>query len=184
MKRNRGVNAYCEWRSERLVKQYNEAIFNANLEDLYSLTKENLEEALCFFVSEVTKSKGGVPYPGKTLYELVVSIQKYLNVNNKRWKLVDGEDFQTLRTVLDNVIKERTRQNIGTTVKQAEVITFEFEEKLWHTGVLEEQNPDQLRNTVLFLLGINLALHVGDGHYYLYKEMPTQHSQFERNEKS
>ena len=76
-----GVNAYNEWHKVRLSKEYNENIFNANLEQLGSFTKCELKELLCYFIPEVTKSKGHGDYPSKTLYEMIVSIQKYLNVN-------------------------------------------------------------------------------------------------------
>ena len=122
-----GVNAYNEWRKVRLEREYNACIFNANLEDLENLNKIELEEALCHFIPEVTKSKGDGEYPGKTLYEMIVSIQKYLNVNKLNWKLVVGPDFNNLRVVLDNVMKQRTAKNIGTVPKQANVITYEFE---------------------------------------------------------
>ena len=56
-------------------------IYFANLRDLPTLTKDNLQHALCRFVPEVTKKKGVGPYPGKTLYQMIVTIQKYLWVN-------------------------------------------------------------------------------------------------------
>ena len=42
------------------------------------------------------------------------------------------------------------RFNIGMTKKQAEVITYEHENLLWVRGVLGEDTPDKLRETVLF----------------------------------
>ena len=178
-----GVNAYNEWRKACLVNMYNESVFNANLKDLENLQKDELEEALCHFVPEVTKSKGDGDYPGETLNEKIVSIQKYLNVNKISWKLVDGPDFITLRTVLDNVMRERAARNIGMLTKQAEVITYEYENRLWDTGVLGEDSPQKLRDTVLFLLGINLALRAGDEHYFLRRDTPDKNSQisFERD---
>ena len=48
-----------------------------------------------------------------------------------------------------------------------------------------DDTPDKLRSTVLFLLGINLALRAGDEHYYLRRDVPGKSLQlsFERNEK-
>ena len=51
--------------------------------------------------------------------------------------------------------------------KQAQVISMNFENQLWANNVLGEDTPDRLRNTVLFLLGINLALRAGDEHHAL-----------------
>ena len=82
-------------------------------------------------MSEVTKSKGDGPYPGKTLYQMIVAIQKFLQINKLDWKLIHGNDFQDLRIVLDNVIKERCVDNIGTVKKQADLISYEYKEEMW-----------------------------------------------------
>ena len=81
---------------------------------------------------------------------MIVSIQKYLNENHLGWKLLDDPDFLEVKTVLDNLMKERAAFNIGVTKRQAEVITYSHEEKLWSDGILSEQTPNQLRDTVLF----------------------------------
>ena len=72
-----------------------------------------------------------------------------------------------LQCVLDNVMKERASMNLGTVRRQAQVISMNYENDLWDRKVLGEDTPEELRNTVLFLLGVNLALHAGDEHYAL-----------------
>ena len=102
------INAYSEWREARLSSTgFDKHIYDANLENLDSISKENIEYSLSRFIPEVTKSKGDGPYPGKTLYQMIVAIQKFLQINKFDWKLIHGSDFQDLRTVLDNVMKER-----------------------------------------------------------------------------
>ena len=98
---------------------------------------------------------------------MVVSLQKYWNVNRINWKLVEGNDFEELRIVLDNVMRERTQANVGVITKQADIISYEAEETLWSKGILGEDTPDKLRNTVLFLLGMNVLLRAVEEHYYL-----------------
>ena len=61
---------------------------------------------------------------------MIVAIQKYLWINKLKWKLVEGAEFDDLKTVLDNVMKERTQANIGVVSKQAELITYDMERKL------------------------------------------------------
>ena len=185
-KMNWGVKSYNAWREQRLIDfNYDPGIFFADLNDLANLNKENFEHAMCRFIPEVTKSRGEGLYPAKTLYQLVVAIQKFLNVNKIAWKLVDlkSNEFEDLRTVLDNVMKERTEQNIGTIKRQADIISYEYEELLWEKSILGEDSPSKLRDTVLFLLGINLALRGVDEHYQLRREMPDKSSQIslERN---
>ena len=98
---------------------------------------------------------------------MIVAIQRFLVVNKVKWRLLDDPEFDEMRTVLDNVMRERTAQNIGVVKHQARLITFEHEETLWQQGVLGEDTPDKLRSTVLFLLGINAYLRAVEEHYYL-----------------
>ena len=127
---NWGVNAYNEWHEDRLKRfQYDVGIYLVDLNDLKSFMKENLNHALCRFILEVTKQKGDGPYPGHTLYQMIKAIQKHLNVNKLGWKLVEGcdQEFEDVKIVLDNVMKDRTAQNIGIKKRQANVITQELE---------------------------------------------------------
>ena len=56
---NWGVKAYNEWRAERLLNfNYDVGIYEANLNDLGNLTLENFQHSMCYFIPEVTKSKG------------------------------------------------------------------------------------------------------------------------------
>ena len=68
---------------------------------------------------------------------------------------------------------------------QANMISYEFEDNLWDTGVLGEDTPDKLRSTVLFLIGLNVGLRAGDEHYNLRRDSPELASQFsfQRNDK-
>ena len=72
------------------------------------------------------------------------------------------------------------------TEKQAEFISVEYEEELWQSGTLGEDTLDKLRDTVLFILGINLALHAGDEHHDLRCDALGKPSQlsFERDVKT
>ena len=134
LKVNWGVNAYNERRNFRLLTfQYDVGIYYADLNNLQELTKENLSHALCRFIPEVTRKKGEGLYPGRTLYQMIVAIQKHLSVNKLNWKLLETGDsvFSDVHVVLDNIMKERTAPNVGVKKKQESVITFEMEQKLW-----------------------------------------------------
>ena len=182
---NWAVTAYTDWRNERLYNyNYDVGIYGADLHNLKELTIENLHHALCRFIPEVTKVKGDGPFPGKTLYQMVVAIQKYLHINRIMWHLVDSLDFLDLQTVLDNVMQERAAMNIGMKKKQAQVISYKTESELWEKGLLGEDSPDKLRDTVLFLLGINLYLRAIEDHYNLRRDTPDEKSQIslEKNE--
>ena len=173
-----GVKTYKEWRDNKLsdISNCDELVLNSNLDQLDSLMKENLEYSLCMFITEVRKLNGD-DYPGKTLYQLTVSIQRFLNEKGLNWKLVDGPDFKQYRIVLDNIMKKRAQQNVGTAVKQAQLIPLSYESSLWEKGILGEHTPDLLRDMVLFLLGIHCGLRAGDKHYDLLPDVEGKPSQ-------
>ena len=178
------VTAYNEWRDERLrTFKYDPVNYFADLCNLDTLEKHNLQHALCHFVPKVTKVRGNGPYPGTTLYQMIVSIQKNLSVNKIYWQLIEGKEFKELKVVLDNVMKEHAALNVEVVKKQASVITYEMENHLWQNGFLGEENPDQLCNTVLFLIDFNVYLRAIDRHYSLRWDMPEKRSQisFEYN---
>ena len=127
------------------INNYDEQIFNANLKSLETLQKSDFSHALCHFIPKITKAKDGTEYPGKTLYELVIAIQWHLNENSVNWKLIDDPDFCNVKVVLDNVLKERAKQNIGMIKKQVQVITHSFEDELWKKSILGKDTPDKLR---------------------------------------
>ena len=175
---NWAVSSYNEWRDIRLREfQYDAPIYFADLTKLDELEKCNLNHALCRFIPEVSKKRGEGPYLGATLYQMVIAIQKHLFVNKLRWKLMDLEEFDEMRIVLDNVMKERTLANVGVVNCQAGLILFEHENELWSKGILGEDSSDTLRHTVLFLIGINVHLRAIEEHYYLCRDVPEQKGQ-------
>ena len=78
------VKAYRDWRSNRMGDPvgFDGRIYESDIDRVELLERDSFEYSMCTFIAEVRKSKDGSEYPGKTLYHLVVSIQKYLN--NKR----------------------------------------------------------------------------------------------------
>ena len=81
-------------------------------------------------------------------------------------------------------MKERASNSIGTTVRHAELISQKHENIMWEKGILGEATPTQMRETVLFLIGIHVGLRAGDEHYNLRRDTFTNPSQFsfKRNE--
>ncbi len=126
------------------------------------LNKLHLCHTLCSFVNEF-RQKDGQEYPGKTLYDLVLCIQFHLEKKGKFWKLIDDQEMVRLKFTLDNLMKDQCAQRLGSSLS-SDPISFDQEEVLWSRGILGEQDPTQLRNTVMFLLGISFALLGGDEH--------------------
>ena len=171
------VSAFEDWRNERLESlQYDYSIYSLDLRLLDRLTKPELAETLCCFIPEVRK-RSGEHYPGKTLYQMVIAIQSYLNNNKIPWKLIDDPEFIEVRTVLDNIMIERTEMNLRVISCQADLITVSMENDLWECEYLGEDTPDKLRTTVYFVLGINCYLRSVQDHYNLCRWCPSEDSQ-------
>ena len=62
--------------------------------------------------------------------------------------------------MLDNLMKKRASEP-GFEHQGAEAIPVESEEEMWKNGILGEDNPIQLRHTVMYLLGLGFALRGG-----------------------
>ena len=102
-----GIKAYNDWRSVKLSfsDTYDVRILRSDVSDVQNLNKDDFEYSICRFLAGVVKVKDGSEYPGHTLFQLVVSIQKHLSHKGLKWKLTDGQ-FANLRNVLDNLMKE------------------------------------------------------------------------------
>ena len=171
------VKAYREWCQLRMInlQSFHAPVYEADLDRVGLLEKDGFQYSMCKFLTEVTELSGD-DYPGKTLYHMVVSIQKHLVQNRKKWCLIESTYFNDLHNVLNN---------IGIVKEQAGMISLDIESQLWESGVLWEETPDQLRSTVLFILGLNLGLCAGDEHYALHRDTKDNASQlsFKKNYK-
>ena len=65
------------------------------------------------------------------------------------------------------------------------MLSLDQQNIMWEHNILGDSNPDQLRDTVLFLLGIHVGLCTGDEHYNLHRDTESVPSQllFKRNNK-
>ena len=101
----------------------------------------------------------------RPLYEYLACIQLYLEIETgNQYHFLDDPAFAQLKHTLTATMKERQAQGLGSSQKQAEVITTEEEEHLWRTGVLGSDNPRTLIDTLLYLNGLYFALRAGKEH--------------------
>ena len=61
-------------------------------------------------------------------------------------------------------MKERASACVGVDVKQAKVISESDENYFWEHGHLGNGNPEILRNTLVWVFGLNFALRAGQEH--------------------
>ncbi len=152
------VSLYQDWRCARIDSGELNDIFQIINSDVDEpgLDKLNLSTALCAFLSDVKRADGS-EYPGKTLYSLLIMIQLDLKKSRLDWKLLDDKEFLSVRNTLDNLMKERAQSQVGVE-KKFDPITVDNEEELWSQGLLGSDNPKQLRETVMYLVGLSFAL--------------------------
>ncbi len=154
------VNLFQNWRFSRVrLPECDGRLRWCDIED-GRIQPSNLAHCLCVFLTEVRRVDG-TEYPAKTLYSIIVLLQMHFDKMGKLWKLIDGNDFVKVKHTLDNLMKEQACSETSENMS-ADPISLEAEDKMWQSGILGEQNPNQLRDTVMYLIGISFALRGGD----------------------
>ena len=69
------------------------------------------------------------------------------------------------------MLRELHQDGIGNEKKQAEIISCDLEAKLWSDGILGDDNPQKLLDTLVYIFGLNLALCSGKEHRNLKPDM-------------
>jgi hypothetical protein len=166
----RMFDAWSQWRQEisqdgremRLVDK----ILLVYKSEIHMMPEVDLNEVLHQFIAEVRKD-GGERYPGKTLYEIISSLQKYLELKGRSVNFFSSLEFEKVRKSLDVEMKCSAQNNVGIRPKQAEVIPVEVERDLWEQGFLATNDPESLLRTVFYLIGLTFGLRAGSEHRVL-----------------
>ena len=163
------VRCWEEWAVERNVKvrknSSKEKYYEVN-PDIKKVANEQLDYWLGKFVLEIRKKKEpGSVYPPNTLYQMCCGLQRFLRDNGRPGlNVFEDPKFKHFQDCLDAEMKRLTNIGIGSTVKQAEPLREDQEQKLWNLGLLGEDSPSVLLNTMGFLIGKNFPLRSGREH--------------------
>ena len=167
------VRLFNTWRHQRNErgeeKVPDEILHTKNLEDLCHW--------LCVCVSEMRKVDG-TDYTPRSICQFVSGLQRYINeLREHPIRLIDPTNpiFKSLHRVLEKRYRDLHALGIGTTKRQAEIITKDEEEKLWESGVLSSDSPAGLLRAVFYLNGLNFVLRGGDEHRRLKVSQLTFH---------
>ena len=147
---------YREWRAYRNGLPNLEKI-TCDLEDISTISYDSLILAVSRFITEVKKLDGN-DFPGKTLYDIVVCLQFHLECMGFGWKLLSDDTFMNIRFTLDNMMKLRTAQGIGVSVRKAQIMTATDEDLLWSMGLFGTNSPEVLLNTIVLILGKGMCI--------------------------
>lgn len=130
---------------------------------LDKMSDEDVGFFLARFVAEEYK-QDGEDYPGKTIYEMICSLQGCLRTECW-WDLclIDnkGGRFCSLNSGLNFNLKERAGRGFGGDTNQAQCITPKEIDFLWKKCLLGSINPELLRDVLVFVLGNEFALRAG-----------------------
>ena len=152
---------YSNWRDARNATGME--FIACDLEDMSTICTESFLFGMKRFITEIRKLDG-TDFPAKTLYQIVICVQFHLESMGLVWKLLDDKEFTELKFTLDNTMKQRVTNGIGINVKKADIISVVEEDILWERGILGSENPEQLLQTILYVVGLNCALHAGKEH--------------------
>ena len=157
-------NIFNTWREHRNSSSSGDNKMRLIENDLEKMTKEELNYSISHFIIEV-KKKTGEEFPPKTLYEMVFSLQKYLAIYGRKYKLLDDPKFSPIRKALDREMKKRAQPgDLSGGQRKATVITVVEEHMLWARGFLGEDSPEKLLNTIIYLFGTNFAMYGAKKH--------------------
>ncbi len=159
------VDLYKNWRWSRMTRSAPEKfVTEADICGL-NLNKDCLAQALCTFLNEIWR-KDGNEFAGKGLYNIAILLQFHLECRGFMWHLVEDTEFKKVRFTVDNLMKERASDRLSVSCSSL-AISMSDEDKMWREGVLGEDMPEKLRNTVMYLLGVCCALRGGQEHQEL-----------------
>ena len=124
--------------------------------ELNSMSAAGLNTALKYFVFEAAKQDRS-DYPSSTLYGLFGAFQSHLKSQYSKFNLFEDDEFREARAALDSVMKERSASGLGASSrKSTEIISESEENMLCDNGVLGDDTPQKLVDTMLYLTGMNL----------------------------
>ena len=149
------VGAYNRWRafrSEISHQKYTTKVTHYNREikaiDVSAKDVDELQADLCDFIVEIRK-ENGEQYPSSSMYDLISGISLYLEREHGFTNKLVSDAFRSVRNTLDNIMKERTAEGVGGRPERDPILE-EHEQVLWEKGILGEDSPDKLRQTVFF----------------------------------
>ena len=157
------VNTFKEWQSYRNEMSTNRADISPILVDIDQMTKDELNYTVSRFICEAKKVDGS-EYPSETMYSFVICLQLYMDTLGRNYKFLLDDEFSQIRNTLDNIMKSKSKDNIGGGKKQALPITEDEENSLWSSGVLGGDTPQKLLYTIFYLIGLHFALRGGLEH--------------------
>ena len=136
-------------------------------DELIILSPQEICHVLCYFIVEV-KNVDGKDYTRDTLYDLVVMVQAFLKKNRRPIKLFEDVEFTDVCNTLDNKMKQLVKEGKVAPREKAQPISVSDEDAMWNKGILGDDTPEKLVNTLLYLNGVHFGLRAAEQHKSLH----------------
>ncbi len=130
---------------------------------LLTMYIDELSEYLSMFLLEIRK-QSGEEYPHEILYQIVLSIQHFMCMNGHDIKLLEYPGLVKMHNTLDNHMKELSRLGVVHDRQQVKLIIIDQENYMWSTGLLGDNTPEKLVNTLPYLIGVHFTLRAVEEH--------------------
>ena len=142
---------------EMWLKQRNERLPHDQCPEDILLSDDlgKLSDWLCVCICEIRKEDGS-EYTPRSIAQFIAGLQRYISLQKDRQvRLSDPNNpaFVALHRTLENRFRQLHAKGVGTTRKQAEVLSYEEEEELWAKGVFSSASPMGLLRAVFITMG-------------------------------
>lgn len=146
-----------------------------------TMNSAELDILLSNFIVQARKQNGD-EYPGKTKHEIITCLQKFMEMNCRKVKLIDVKTFPKLYYALDVSMKEAARQGLGMNRKTAEAISKDQEESLWQKQVLGVDTGKRLLRAIFYIIGVYFGIRGGREHRKLTSQNFSIHTDVDGHE--
>ena len=155
------VGVWNQWCSHRF-STYGDSIAPLNV-----ISPAELAQHLSNFVFEVRK-RDGSEFPPDSIHHIVSGVQRFVRwKNNPAIDIFSDPEFAEFRRCLDSEMKRLQQSGLGSRKRKAEPLSEAEEEQLWRLGLLGDNSPQSLVDTIVVMNGLYFALRSGSEHRQL-----------------
>ena len=153
----KNTNANTAKSTKNWVSKFSKwAIENQVHPELEEIPESELDGVLQRFFAQIRKNDGE-NYEPESLKVMQASLDRYLRDKGCTYSILKDSNFTTSRKVLNSKAIDLQQQGMGKRKRKADSLTYEEEERIWSSGVLDGENPTSLNYLVFFLVSQHMG---------------------------